>query len=117
MLGMRAYPKRSQLLDVFVGIQVGVGVQGVSATGTENNGPLLPASSYTCAGSDTPGFQIGGGIGARLMLAPRWGITARINGAGRKLTAEPIDDCARGLGSLTTVSGSLAVGYDFDLEQ
>jgi hypothetical protein len=116
MLGMRAYPKRSELLDLFVGIQVGVGVQGVSATGTENNGPLVPASPYTCSGSDTPAFQIGGGIGARVMLAPRWGITARINGSGRKLTAEPIDECARGLGSLTTVSGSLALGYDFDLE-
>jgi hypothetical protein len=117
MLGLRAFPKRSELLDLFVTIQAGVGVQGVSATGTQSNGPLLPASPYTCGGSDTPGFQIGGGVGARLMLAPRWGVTARINGAGRKLTAEPIDGCARGLGSLTTVSGSLAVGYDFDLER
>ena len=117
MLGMRAYPKRGGLLDLFVGLQVGVGIQGVSATGTENNGPLMPATPYSCSGSDRPGFQIGGGIGARLMLAPRWGITARINGTGRKLTAEPIEECARGLGSLTTVSGSLALGYDFELEQ
>jgi hypothetical protein len=115
MLGMRAYPRRGELLDLFVGIQVGVGIQGVSATGTRNNGPLQPAVPYSCSGADSPGFQIGGGIGARLMLAPRWGITARINGTGRKLTAEPIDNCARGLGSLTTVSGSLALGYDFDL--
>jgi hypothetical protein len=116
MLGFRAYPRRTELLDVFVGIQVGVGIQGVSATGTQNNGALVPASPYTCQGSDTPAFQLGGGVGARVMLAPRWGVTARINGTGRRLTADPIDKCARGLGSLTTVSGSLAVGYDFDLE-
>jgi hypothetical protein len=115
MLGLRAYPRRGELLDLFVGIQVGVGIQGVSATGTTDNG-LQPATPYSCSGSDSPGFQIGGGIGARLMLAPRWGITARVNGTGRKLTPEVINDCARGLGSLTTVSGSLAVGYDFDLE-
>lgn len=116
MLGFRAYPKRSELLDVFVGIQAGVGVQGISATGTQNNGALIPASSYTCSGSDAPGFQLGGGVGARFMLAPRWGITARIDGTGRKFTDEVIDECARGLGTTTTVSGSLALGYDFDLD-
>lgn len=116
MLGLRAYPKRTELLDVFVGLQVGVGIQGVSATGTANNGPLLPASPYSCGASDTPAFQIGGGIGARLMLTPRWGLTARVNGTGRRLTGEMVEDCAQGIGTATTVSAGLGIGYDFDLE-
>jgi hypothetical protein len=116
MLGLRAYPKRTELLDVFVGLQVGVGIQGVSATGTANNGSLLPASPYTCGASDTPAFQIGGGIGARLMLTPRWGLTARLNGSGRRLTGEMVEDCAQGIGTATTVSAGLGVGYDFDLD-
>ena len=116
MLGLRAYPKRTELFDLFVGVQLGVGIQGVSAAGTANNGALLPASSYTCGASDTPAFQIGGGVGARLMLSPRWGVTARVNGTGRRLTSDVIEDCAQGIGTATTVSGSIGIGYDFDLD-
>ena len=116
MLGLRAYPKRTELFDVFVGIQVGVGIQGVSAAGTANNGALQPASAYRCGASDAPAFQIGGGIGARLMLSPRWGISARLNGTGRRLSGEVIEDCAQGLGTATTLSAGLGLGYDFELE-
>jgi hypothetical protein len=116
MLGMRAYPKRTELFDFFVGLQVGVGIQSVAATGTASNGALLPASPYSCSASDTPAFQIGGGIGARLMLTPRWGLTARLNGTGRRLTGELVEDCAQGIGTATTVSAGLGLGYDFDLE-
>jgi hypothetical protein len=116
MLGLRAYPKRSELLDLFVGFQVGVGIQGVSATGTASNGDLLPARPYSCGASDTPDFQIGGGIGARLMLSPRWGLTARLNGTGRHLTDDLVEDCAQGIGTATTVSAGLGLGYDFDLD-
>jgi hypothetical protein len=116
MLGLRAYTKRTELIDLFVGLQVGVGIQGVSAGGTANNGPLGSASPYTCGASDGPAFQIGGGVGARLMLSPRWGVTARINGTGRRLSGDMVEDCARGLGSATTVSAGLGLGYDFDLE-
>lgn len=115
MFGFRAYPKRSELLDLFVGLQVGIGIQGVSASGTSSNGSLEPAVAYRCSGSDSPGFQLGGGAGARLMLAPRWGVTARINATGRRLTGELVEGCARGIGTTTTVSGSIGVGYDFDL--
>jgi hypothetical protein len=116
MLGLRAYPKRSELVDVFVGLQVGLGIQGVAATGTASNGALLPASPYSCGASDTPAFQIGGGIGARLMLTPRWGLTARLNGTGRRLTGEMVEDCAQGIGTAATVSAGLGLGYDFDLD-
>jgi hypothetical protein len=116
MLGVRAYPKRTELFDVFVGLQIGVGIQGVSATGTANNGALSPASPYSCGASDAPALQIGGGIGARLMFTPRWGVSARINGTGRRLSGDMVEQCAQGLGSTTTVTGSLGIGYDFDLD-
>lgn len=116
MLGLRAYPKRTELIDLFVGLQIGVGIQGVSATGTVNNGGVSPASAYTCGASDVPAFQIGGGIGARLMLTPRWGLTARVNGTGRRLTGDSVEDCAAGIGTATTVSAGLGLGYDFDLD-
>ncbi len=116
MLGIRAYPKRSELFDVFVGLQVGVGIQGVSAAGTANNGALLPASAYSCGAADAPAFQLGGGVGARLMLSPRWGLSARINGTGRRLSGDLIENCAQGIGTATTLSAGLGLGYDFDLE-
>ena len=116
MLGLRAYPKRTELVDVFVGLQLGLGMQRVAATGTHSNGALLPATPYSCGASDTPAFQIGGGIGARLMLTPRWGLTARLNGTGRRLTGEMVEDCAQGIGTATTVSAGLGLGYDFDLD-
>jgi hypothetical protein len=116
MLGLRAYPWRSEILDLFVGIQLGIGVQGVAAAGTVAQDSLTPAVAYSCSGSDAPGFQIGGGIGARLMLTPRWGLTARVSGTGRRLTSEVVEDCARGVGTVTTIGGSVAIGYDFDLD-
>jgi hypothetical protein len=116
MLGIRAYPKRTDMVDLFVGLQLGVGVQGVSAQGVANNGAILPASSYRCSASDAPAFQIGGGVGARLMLTPRWGITTRINAVGRRLSGEYIEDCAQGIGTATTITGSVGLGYDFDLQ-
>ena len=42
LLGLRAYPYRSELWDVFVGLQAGLGWQGVSATGTRRDGSLDP---------------------------------------------------------------------------
>ena len=116
MLGVRAYPKRTAMFDFYVGLQLGVGVQSVSAAGTASVGPLAPARPYACSATDGPGFQLGGGVGARLMISPRWGISGRINGSGRRLSGELIDDCARGIGTATTVSASLGLGYDFDLE-
>jgi hypothetical protein len=116
MLGLRAYAKRTELVDLFIGLQVGAGIQGVSASGTANNGGLLQASAYRCGASDAPAFQIGGGIGARLMLSPRWGLTARVNGTGRRLTSDMVEDCAQGIGTATTVSAGLGLGYDFDLD-
>ena len=116
MLGFRAYPKRTEIFDVFVGLQVGVGIQAVSAVGTANNGALLPASSYTCGAADAPALQLGGGVGARLMFTPRWGVSARVNGMGRRLTSDVVGDCAQGLGTATTISAGVGLGYDFDLD-
>lgn len=116
LLGFRAYPLRRELLDVFVGFQVGAAVQSVSAAGTRNNGGVLPASVYECSGWDQPALVIGGGIGARFMLSERWGVTARVNATGRRLNGELVDDCARGIGTVTSVSGGLGIGYDFDMD-
>jgi hypothetical protein len=116
MLGIRAFPKRSELFDLYVGLQVGVGIQGVSAAGTANNGPLSPARAYSCSGSDAPAFQLGGGVGARLMLSPRWGLSTRINATGRRLSDELVGTCAPGIGTATTLSAGLGLGYDFDLD-
>jgi len=117
MLGFRAYPYRRELFDVFVGLQLGVGLQGISATGTSSGGSVVAAPvPYACDATDSPALQLGGGIGARLMLAPRFGVSARINAALRRLSSDVIDDCARGLGSATTVGASLGIGYDFDLD-
>ncbi|HVY31024.1 MAG TPA: hypothetical protein VHB79_30915 [Polyangiaceae bacterium] len=116
MLGLRAYPKRTDMFDLFVGLQVGVGIQGVSAQGIASNGAILPGSAYRCGASDAPALQIGGGAGVRLMLTPRWGVTTRINAVGRRLSSEYIEDCAQGIGTATTITGSIGLGYDFDME-
>jgi hypothetical protein len=116
LLGLRAYPKRSEMLDVFVGLQVGLGIQGVSAAGTASSGSLSAPVAYKCSGSAAPAFSIGGGVGARFMISPRWGLTGRVNGTGRQLTSDVVDACAQGIGSATTISASIGLGYDFDLD-
>jgi hypothetical protein len=50
------------------------------------------------------------------MLSPRWGITARVNGTGRRLSGDTVEGCAQGIGTATTVSAGLGLGYDFDLD-
>ncbi|RYZ04382.1 MAG: hypothetical protein EOO73_24215 [Myxococcales bacterium] len=116
MLGVRAYPKRSDMLDLYVGLQLGVGFQHVSSAGTRVNEPLRPGAPFSCSGSDSPGFQIGGGVGARFMISPSWGIGARVNATGRRLTSDVIDACAQGIGGATTITAGLGLGYDFDLD-
>jgi len=116
MLGVRAYPKRTELFDFFVGLQVGVGVQGVTAAGTQSQGAVLPPVPYHCGAADAPALQIGGGVGARFMLSPRWGVTGRVDGTGRRLSSDLVEDCTPGIGTATTVSASIGLGYDFDLE-
>jgi Outer membrane protein beta-barrel domain len=116
MLGVRAYPKRSDMVDLYVGLQLGVGLQHVSSAGTRVTAPLRPGAPFSCSAYDSPGFQIGGGVGARFMLSPRWGIGARLNATGRRLTSDVVGDCAQGLGSATTITASLGLGYDFDLD-
>jgi hypothetical protein len=116
MLGVRAYPKRSELFDVFVGLQVGLGFQGVSAVGTRSRDSLAPATAYKCGGSAAPAFQLGGGVGARFMISPRWGITGRVDAAGRAFTSDVVAECAQGIGTATTISAGLGLGYDFDLD-
>jgi hypothetical protein len=115
MLGLRAYPYRSQLLDVYVGLQVGLGFQSVSATGTRSDGSLEPAVAYKCSGSDSPGFELGGGAGARLMLTQRVGVAARVDATARRLSGDVIDACALGIGTTTSIAASIGLGYDFDL--
>jgi len=101
------------MLDLYVGLQLGVGFQNVSSAGTRVTEPLRPGSPYSCSATDSPGFQIGGGVGARFMISPRWGIGARVNATGRRLTSDVIDACAQGIGTATTITAGLSLGYDF----
>lgn len=116
MLGVRAYPKRSQMFDLFVGLQLGVGFQHLSSAGTRVTNALYAPSPYSCSATDSPGFQIGGGVGARFMFSPRWGVAARVNATGRRLSSDVIDGCAQGIGTATTITTGIALGYDFDLD-
>lgn len=116
MLGVRAYPKRSEMVDLFVGLQLGLGMQHVSSAGARAAEPLRAATPFNCSATDSPGLQIGGGVGARFMLSPRWGIGARVNATGRRLTSDVVDNCGQGIGSATTLTASVGLGYDFDLD-
>lgn len=116
MLGLRAYAKRTELFDLFIGVQLGAGLQTASATGTESRGPLLSPVPYACHATDTPGLQLGAGAGARLMFTPRWGVSAQVDGVARRLTGEVIDNCAQGIGGTTTLTAGVGFGYDFDLD-
>lgn len=116
MLGVRAYPKRSEMFDLFVGLQLGLGFQHLSSAGTRTTNALFAPTPYSCSVTDSPGFQIGGGVGARFMFSPRWGVAARVNATGRRLSSDVIDGCAQGLGTATTITSGITLGYDFDLD-
>jgi hypothetical protein len=115
-LGARVFPWRSERWDVFVNLRLGMVFQHVAALGThqETTSIAVPPTSFSCSETDGPGLGLGGAVGAALRLSRHFAVLSRIDATAERLTGDELGSCADGIGSVTTVSGSVGLAYEFE---
>jgi hypothetical protein len=115
-LGARVFPWRNERWDVFVNLRLGLVFQHVDALGTrpQSASITVPPSSFSCSESDGPGVGLGGAIGAAFRLSRHFSVLSRLDATGERLSGEVLGSCADGIGSVTTVSGTLGVAYELE---
>jgi hypothetical protein len=115
-LGARVFPWRSERWDVFVNLRLGLVWQHVDALGTRQTSASIaaPPASFSCSEWDGPGFGLGGAIGASFRLSRHFAVLSRLDASGARLSGDALGSCADGIGSVTTVSGTVGLGYEFE---
>jgi hypothetical protein len=115
-LAARVYPWRSERLDVFVNLRLGLAMQHVDALGTRQESALIsvPAASFSCDEWDGPGIGLGAALGLDYRLARHVAFVTRLDATGERLSGDELGTCADGIGSVTTLAGTVGLAYDFD---
>jgi hypothetical protein len=115
-LAARVVPWRSERMDLFLNLRIGLAMQHLDALGTrqESASITVPATSFSCAQWDGPGIGLGAALGLDYRLARHVAFVTRLDAAGERLSGDELGTCADGIGSVTTVSGTVGLAYDFD---
>ena len=115
-LAARVFPWRNERWDVFVNLRLGLVFQHVDALGTRQTSTSIsvPPSPFSCTESDGPGLGLGGALGAAFRLSRHVSVLSRVDATGERLSGDVLGTCADGIGSVTTVSGTLGVAYEFE---
>ena len=115
-LAARVFPWRSERLDLFLNLRLGLAMQHVDALGTRqmSSSVGVPATSFSCTEWDGPGVGLGAAIGLDYRLARHVAFVTRIDATGERLGGDELGTCANGIGSVTTLSGSVGLAYDFE---
>lgn len=115
-LGLRVFPARTDAVDVFLNLRVGLGWQSFDASGTRDQLPLTASpETFACSAADGPGLGLGAGFGVAYRVNPKVLLLARVDGTGRRQTSDVVDGCALGSGDLVGVNGGAGLMYVFDL--
>ena len=115
-LGARAFPWRSKSAEIFLGLRVGLAWQGIDALGVRTLEPnVSPPTPYSCSGVSGPGVALGAGVGGALRLGARAWFVGHVDATGYQMTSDVVENCAPGLGSVTSISASVGLLYAFDL--
>jgi hypothetical protein len=115
-LAARVFPWRSERLDVFLNLRIGLAMQHLDALGTrqESSSITVPAVSFSCGEWDGPGIGLGAALGLDYRIGRHVAFVTRLDAAGERLSGDELGTCADGIGSVTTVSGTVGIAYDFD---
>jgi len=115
-LAARVFPVRRERLDLFVNLRIGLVLQHVSALGTRQVSPSItaPAVSFSCSEWDGPGLGLGGAVGLAYRLSRHVSFLSRLDATGARLSGDALGACADGIGSVSSVSGT--VGFSYELE-
>jgi hypothetical protein len=114
-LAARVFPLRRERLDLFVNLRIGLVFQHVSALGTRQEAvPFTqPAVSFSCTEWDGPGVGLGGALGLAYRLSRHVSVLSRVDATGARLSGEALGSCADGIGSVSSVSGTIGLAYEF----
>ncbi len=115
-LAARVFPWRSERWDVFVNLRLGLVFQHVDALGTRqtSNSIAVPPSAFSCTEWDGPGLGLGGALGADYRVSRHFSVLSRVDATGERLSGDVLGTCADGIGSVTTVSGTVGIAYEFE---
>lgn len=115
-LGARVFPIRTERLDFFVNLRVGMVWQHVDALGTRSDSMSItqPAQSYSCAEWDGPGIGLGGALGLAYRVSRHLAFVSRLELNGERLSGDSLGSCADGIGSVATLGGSVGLAYEFE---
>ena len=115
-LGARVFPWRTERLDVFVNLRLGLAFQHVDALGTrqQSSSITVPAPSFSCSVWDGPGIALGAALGLDYRLGRHVAFITRLDATGERLSGAELGTCADGIGSVTTIAGSVGLAYEFE---
>jgi hypothetical protein len=115
-LAARVFPIRRERLDLFVNLRIGLVFQHVSALGTRQDSLSItePAVSFSCSEWDGPGVGFGGALGLSYRLSRHVSVLSRVDATGARLSGENLGACATGIGSVSSVGGSIGLTYELE---
>ena len=115
-IGARVFPIRSERLDFFVNLRVGMVWQHVDALGTHSDtGSItVPAQSFACSEWDGPGIGLGGAVGLAFRLGRHTALVSRLDLNGERLSDGSLGSCAAGIGSVASIGGSVGLAFEFE---
>jgi hypothetical protein len=115
-LATRVFPWHSERLDVFLNLRLGLAMQHVNALGTrvESDSIAVPAQSFSCTAWDGPGIGLGAALGLNYRLARHVAFVSRLDATGERLSGDVLGTCADGIGSVTSIAGSVGLAYTFE---
>jgi hypothetical protein len=115
-LAARVFPWRTERLDVFLNLRLGLALQHLDALGTrqESSSITVPAQSFSCSAWDGPGIGLGAALGLNYRLGRHVGFVTRLDATGERLNGDELGTCADGIGSVTTLSGTVGLAYEFE---
>ena len=74
----------------------------------------MPATSFSCTQWDGPGIGLGAAVGLNYRIARHVAFVTRLDAVGERLNGAELGTCADGIGSVTTVAGTVGLAYEFE---
>jgi len=115
-LAARVFPWRSERWDLFVNLRLGLAMQHVDALGTRQTSTSItvPATSFSCSEWDGPGIALGAALGLNLHISRHVAFVTRVDAAGQRLNGDVLGSCADGIGTTTSLAGSIGLSYTIE---
>ena len=115
---LRAFSRgAAERLDLFVNLRIGLAMQHLDALGTRQDSASIttcPPRASRAARGMAPGIGLGAALGMPdYRLGRHFAFVTRLDAAGERLNGAELGTCADGIGSVTTVAGTVGLAFEF----